>query len=83
MAAVIATLLSINIVKSVEITGWVYADNWFQLYFNGVKVAEDPVYFYPHNAVYVSFTAPDDGLYSFAFWAQGINILTALQYLST
>jgi hypothetical protein len=50
----------------VQITGWVYADNWFELYFNGVKVATDPLDFYPHNAVYIDFTAPDTGLYSFA-----------------
>ena len=71
MATLLASLLSMNIASSTQITGWVYADNWFQLYFNGVKVAQDPVYFYPHNAVYINFTAPDSGLYSFALWAQG------------
>jgi len=80
MASLIATLLSINIASSTQITGWVYADNWFQLYFNGVKVAQDPVYFYPHNAVYINFTAPDSGLYSFAFWAQDFaNDTTGLE----
>eukprot|EP00483_Globobulimina_turgida_P000677 UN00677 len=62
--------LSIYITFSVEITGWIYVDNWFELYFNGEKVATDPITFKPHNAVKISFTAPDTGLYSYAIWAQ-------------
>ena len=71
--SVIIILLSCTVYLAIgaQITGWIYADNWFELYFNGVKVATDPLYFYPHNAVYVDFTAPDDGLYSFAIWTQG------------
>eukprot|EP00485_Elphidium_margaritaceum_P009898 CAMPEP_0202686662 /NCGR_PEP_ID=MMETSP1385-20130828/2412_1 /ASSEMBLY_ACC=CAM_ASM_000861 /TAXON_ID=933848 /ORGANISM="Elphidium margaritaceum" /LENGTH=304 /DNA_ID=CAMNT_0049341283 /DNA_START=23 /DNA_END=937 /DNA_ORIENTATION=- len=63
-------LLCLQAANSVQITGWVYADNWFQLYFNGAQVAEDSLTFYPHNAVYIDFEAPDSGLYSFAFKAK-------------
>jgi len=63
-------LFAIIISDAAQITGWVYADNWFEMYFNGEKVATDPLYFYPHNAVYINFTAPDTGLYSFAIWTQ-------------
>eukprot|EP00486_Rosalina_sp_Unknown_P000399 CAMPEP_0201564796 /NCGR_PEP_ID=MMETSP0190_2-20130828/3378_1 /ASSEMBLY_ACC=CAM_ASM_000263 /TAXON_ID=37353 /ORGANISM="Rosalina sp." /LENGTH=281 /DNA_ID=CAMNT_0047981455 /DNA_START=80 /DNA_END=925 /DNA_ORIENTATION=+ len=70
MASLIATLSLLKIVQSVQITGWVYADNWFELYFNGEKVGTDTISYIPHNAMYINFTAPDSGLYSFAFWAQ-------------
>lgn len=56
----------------VQITGWIYADNWFELYFNGEKVATDTIESIPNNAMYVDFTAPAEGSYSFAFMAQGI-----------
>mmetsp|Transcript_21081 Transcript_21081/g.33685 ORF Transcript_21081/g.33685 Transcript_21081/m.33685 type:complete len:296 (+) Transcript_21081:58-945(+) len=73
-------LLTAYTANSAQITGWVYADNWFELYFNGVKVATDPLTFYPHNAVYIDFTAPDTGLYSFAFKAKDFaNDTTGLE----
>eukprot|EP01084_Bolivina_argentea_P133122 234922_1 len=79
---IIYTLVSIclRITLSVEITGWIYVDNWFELYFNGEKVATDPITFKPHNAVKISFTAPDTGLYSYTIWAQDYaNDVTGLE----
>ena len=40
-----------------EVTGFVYADNWFQLYVNGTLVATDPTPFKPFDVVPVSFPA--------------------------
>lgn len=39
------------------VTGWIYADNWFQLYVNGDLAATDPTPFKPFEVVPVSFTA--------------------------
>ena len=40
---------------SVTITGHIYCDNYFEFYFNGQRIATDPLDFTPHNAVKVSF----------------------------
>ena len=37
------------------ITGYIYCDNYFEFWFNGVLVKQDPMTFTPHNAVAVSF----------------------------
>ena len=37
------------------ITGYIYCDNYFEFWFNGVLVKKDPMTFTPHNAVAVSF----------------------------
>ena len=68
--------------KTIE--GWIYADNWFELYFNGEKVATDPILFKPHNAVKISFKAPSNGVYNYAFWAQDYaDDITGLEYDDT
>ncbi len=41
----------------VVITGYIYADNYFELYVNGKAVAKDPVPFTPFNASIVRFKA--------------------------
>lgn len=41
--------------NSTTITGHVFADNWFELYVNGRRVAVDPIEFTPHNTVPVQF----------------------------
>ena len=33
-----------------RITGWIYADSWFELYFNDELVETDPIKFKLHNA---------------------------------
>ena len=66
------------------IQGWIYADNWFELYFNGEKVATDPILFKPHNAVKINFEAPGNGVYNYAFWAQDYaDDITGLEYDDT
>lgn len=39
------------------VTGWIYADNWFELSVNGVVVATDPTPFKPFDVVPVRFPA--------------------------
>jgi len=39
------------------ITGYIFADNYFELYVNGVRVAVDPVPFTPFNSCFVKFKA--------------------------
>jgi len=65
----------------ITITGTIYADNWFQLWFNDDFIAEDPVIWTPHQAVSVSFQAPREGQYTFAIYAKDFSDdLTALEY---
>eukprot|EP01084_Bolivina_argentea_P026574 49417_1 len=66
------------------IEGWIYVDNWFEFYFNGEKVATDPISFKPQNAVKISFNAPISGLYSFAIYAKDFaDDITGLEYNNT
>ena len=51
-----AFLLASTALASETITGTIYCDNYFEFWFNGIKIAEDPLDFTPHNAVSVSFT---------------------------
>ena len=53
----------------VEITGYIYADNWFEFYFNGKKIHTDPLTFTPHNACEVKFTWDGTSDKIFAFKA--------------
>lgn len=52
------------------LTAYVYADNYFEFYFNGNKVATDPVSYVPHNGVAFTFEAPSSGTYTYAFLAK-------------
>lgn len=64
-----------------EITGWIYADNYFEFYFNGEYIKNDSIGFIPHNAEYVSFTAPKNGTRTFAILAKDFSDdVTALEY---
>ncbi|CAJ1413034.1 unnamed protein product [Effrenium voratum] len=46
---------AINAAGPQTITGYIYCDNYFEFWFNGVLVKKDPMTFTPHNAVAVSF----------------------------
>ncbi|CAJ1337485.1 unnamed protein product [Effrenium voratum] len=46
---------STNAAGPQTITGYIYCDNYFEFWFNGVLVKKDPMTFTPHNAVAVSF----------------------------
>ena len=68
--------------KTVPVTGLVFADNSFELYVNGRKVASDPILFTPFNAVRVSFRASYP--MTFAFKASDYaDPLTGLEYNNT
>ena len=68
--------------KTVAVTGLVFADNSFELYVNGKKVASDPILFTPFNAVNVSFRASYP--MTFAFKAKDYaDPLTGLEYNNT
>ena len=83
MSFVVLNLI-IMVTKSKIIEGWIYADNWFELYFNGNKVGSDPILFTPHNAVKINFNADDTGLFSYAIWAQDYaDNITGLEYDDT
>ena len=67
---------------TVTVTGLVFADNSFELYVNGKKVASDPILFTPFNAVNVSFRASYP--MTFAFKASDYaDPLTGLEYNNT
>lgn len=68
--------------KKVTVTGLVFADNSFDLYVNGKKVASDPILFTPFNSVSVSFRASYP--MTFAFMASDYaDPLTGLEYNNT
>eukprot|EP01083_Nonionella_stella_P089189 248822_1 len=80
----LCTVLLCLEVEAVTIEGWIFADNWFEFYFNGVKIVTDPIVFQPKNAVKVKFDAPSSGLYSFAFYAKDYaDDVTGLEYEDT
>jgi len=67
--------------ENVTFVGTIYADNWFQFYFNGEFIIEDPVDWTPHNAVNFTFSAPKDGLYTFAIYTKDYSDnTTGLEY---
>lgn len=43
--------------QSREVTAWLYADNYVELYVNGRLVVKDPIVFTPHNVVVAKFRA--------------------------
>lgn len=43
--------------QSREITAWLYADNYVELYVNGRLIVKDPIVFTPHNVVVTKFRA--------------------------
>lgn len=40
-----------------EVTAWLYADNYVELYVNGRLIVKDPIVFTPHNVVVTKFRA--------------------------
>ena len=67
--------------ETVTISGYIYADNYFEFYFNGELIAVDSIDFIPHNAEAVSFEAPADGKRSFAILAKDFSDdVTSLEY---
>mmetsp|Transcript_58117 Transcript_58117/g.142567 ORF Transcript_58117/g.142567 Transcript_58117/m.142567 type:complete len:300 (+) Transcript_58117:131-1030(+) len=65
------------------ISGAIYCDNQFEFWFNGAKVASDPLAFTPHNAVKVSFEW--DGSYpaSFSISCQDFATDSGYEYTET
>ena len=62
-AALISALMSIGGIASTahaqhrEVTAWLYADNYVELFVNGRSVVKDPIVFTPHNVVVTKFRA--------------------------
>lgn len=67
--------------NTAHINGTIYADNYFEFYFNGNFIKRDRQFFIPHNAVNVSFEAPTSGTHTFAILAMDYsNDSTGLEY---
>ncbi len=61
-AAILALLAGLTVsvaahAQTREVTAWLYADNYVELYVNGRLVAKDPIEFTPHNVVVTKFRA--------------------------
>jgi len=41
-------------------SGYIYADNYFELFYNGEFLVNDPVDFIPHNAVFFNITEEEE-----------------------
>jgi hypothetical protein len=63
-----------------RITGTIYADNYFELYVNGERVAVDPLDFTPHQAVQVSFDVPQGTLAVYAIVASDFATESGYEY---
>jgi len=58
MGVVFSAAVSIPVhAQSREITAWLYADNYVELYVNGRLIVKDPIVFTPHNVVVTKFRA--------------------------
>ena len=75
-------MLTIKIDDYEWIDAVIYADNWFQFWFNGELIKEDSVEFIPHQAESFRFKAPKNGKYTFAIYAKDFSQdnLGALEY---
>jgi arylsulfatase A-like enzyme len=58
------------------ITGYIFADNYFELYVNGVRVGVDPVPFTPFNSCFVKFRAKRPITYAVKLvdWEENLGI---------
>jgi len=65
------------------ITGYIYCDNHFEFYFNGVLIKEDPLAFTPHNAVKVSFEYDGTSSKTYAIMCQDYASESGYEYIST
>lgn len=65
------------------VSGHVYADNYFELYVDGVQEVVDPVAFTPHQAVAVAFPVPADGPRTYAFLASDFATDSGYEYIDT
>jgi len=68
-----------------DLSGYVYADNYFELFYNGQLIANDPVSFIPHNAVFFNISEPEEpSCRTFAVLAKDFaDETTGLEYNNT
>jgi len=68
-----------------DLSGYVYADNYFELFYNGQFVVNDPVSFIPHNAVFFNLTETEEpACRTFAILAKDYaDEQTGLEYNNT
>jgi hypothetical protein len=62
------------------ITGYIFADNYFELYVNGTLVGVDPVPYTPFNSCFVKFKAKRPVTYAFRLvdWEENLGLGTEL-----
>ena len=62
------------------ITGYIFADNYFELYVNGTLVGVDPVPYTPFNSCFVKFKAKRPITYAFKLvdWEENLGLGTEL-----
>jgi hypothetical protein len=66
------------------VTGYIFADNYFEFYVNGELVETDPVSFTPHQAVEVNFTRNSSGTVVYAIFAKDYgDAVTGLEYVNS
>tara|TARA_B110000285_G_C14745954_1_gene432967 strand:+ start:85 stop:648 length:564 start_codon:yes stop_codon:yes gene_type:complete len=65
------------------IRGFIYADNWFEFYFNGVLIKTDPLTFTPHQACEVSFEWDGVSERQYAFKASDYASTSGYEYTDT
>ena len=74
--------LALTSCMSVTITGYIYADNYFEFYFNGQLVKTDPLTFTPHNGVKVSFEWDGISDKTYAFKCMDFATTSGYEYTS-
>jgi len=76
-------LVLVSTLQAETITGYIFCDNYFEFWFNEVKVAVDPLDFTPHNAVKVSFEYDGTSAKTYAIMCQDYASPSGFEYTST
>ena len=63
-----------------EVTGYLFADNYFELYVNGAIVARDPIGFVPFNSSVVRFKATRPLVYGVKLVDWGTHLGVGMEY---
>ena len=81
----LATQMAIQMASATSqtIKGYIYADNWFEFYFNGQLIKTDPLTFTPHQAVEVEFEWDGVSDRQYAFKASDYASTSGYEYTDT
>ena len=83
---IVASQMAIRLAATADpqtIRGFIYADNWFEFYFNGELIKTDPLTFTPHQACEVEFEWDGESDRVYAFKASDYASVSGYEYTDT